>query len=156
VARHLVPAQDAIVGYIAPIETARIAEIDWSFRPPHPGGQPFDAREQEPIFVEARIEDLDRRIRIALARLPGCERFGCDRSERSGSTDGCDGITSRIHWPSSLLGIRLARASLMRSAELAASLGAPRMPNCTAGPSPACCPRAASDAAALPSSVMNW
>src|SRR5262249_59937332 len=37
VARHLVPAQDAIVGYIAPIETARIAEIDRTLRPPRAG-----------------------------------------------------------------------------------------------------------------------
>jgi hypothetical protein len=44
----------------------------------------------------------------------------------------------------------------MRTAELAASLGAPRMANCTAGPSP-CCARDASGhaAAAPPSSVMN-
>ena len=60
------------------------------------------AGEQETIFVEARIEDLNRGIRIALARLPGCERFVCGCSERRGSTDRCEGITSRMHWPYSL------------------------------------------------------
>src|ERR1700730_12953653 len=50
-------------------------------------------------LLKARIEDLNRRIRIALARLPGRERFVCGCSERRGSTDGCEGITSRMHCP---------------------------------------------------------
>src|ERR1700694_1372716 len=57
-AGHLVPAHDTIVGDIAPINAARIAEIDRPLGPAHAGGQPFNAGEQEPIFVEARIAPL--------------------------------------------------------------------------------------------------
>src|SRR6516225_8170416 len=96
-ADHLVPSHDAIVGDIAPIDATRIAEIDRPLGPAHPRGQPFNPGEQEAIFVETRIEDLNGWIRIAFARFPGCERFGCGRRERRGSTYRCEDMTSCMH-----------------------------------------------------------
>jgi len=95
-AGRVVPPHDAIVGDVAPIDATRIAEIDRPLGPAHSRGQPFNPGEQEAIFVETRIEDLNRWIGIAFARLPGCERFGRDRSGRRGSTDGCEDITSAM------------------------------------------------------------
>src|SRR5262249_3592894 len=67
----LVPAHDAVVRDVAPQHAARIAEPDRPLAPAHAGREPLDAREREAIFGEARIEDLHRRVGIALARGPG-------------------------------------------------------------------------------------
>src|SRR5262245_59765369 len=72
----LVPAHDAVVGNVAPKETAGIAEIDRALVKAAAGREPFDAWKREPVFVEGRIKTLLRRVGIALARLPGrqCRR----------------------------------------------------------------------------------
>src|SRR5262249_30840123 len=75
-----------IVGNVAPKHAARIPEIDRSLRPAHAGGEPLHARQRQTIFGKARIENLDRRIGIALARLPTAERGAreCCRRGRAG------------------------------------------------------------------------
>ena len=81
----LVPAHDAVVGNVAPEQAARIAEVDRPLAPAHAGGEAFDAREREAILGEARIKDVDRRIRITFARLPAPERRagGCHCEDRA-------------------------------------------------------------------------
>jgi hypothetical protein len=72
----LVPAQDAVIGNVAPQETARITEIDRTLVKTASGREPLDPGKREPVFVERRIETLHRRVGITLARLPGrqCRR----------------------------------------------------------------------------------
>src|SRR5262245_27159452 len=83
-----IPAHDAVVGDVAPKQTARISEIDGSLAPAHARGEPLDTRERQPIFCKARVEDLDRRVGIALARRPTAERGAgeCRRRGRAGSS----------------------------------------------------------------------
>src|SRR5262245_42323319 len=84
---RLVPAHDAIVGNVAPKHTARIPEIDRPFGPAHASGEPLHARQRQTISRKARIENLDRRVGIALARLPSAERGAgecCCRSRAGG------------------------------------------------------------------------
>src|SRR6266446_669042 len=70
----LIPAQDAVVGNVAPQQAARVAEPYRTFTPARAGEKPFDAGVEHAIFQKARVEDLDGRVRIALARLPAAER----------------------------------------------------------------------------------
>src|SRR5215470_13039799 len=67
---RLIPAQNAIVGDVAPEEGARIAEPHRPFTPARPGIEPLDARLRNAIAREARIEVLHPRVRIAGAFLP--------------------------------------------------------------------------------------
>src|SRR6266568_6165355 len=67
----LVPAHDAVIGNVAPQETARITEIDRAVVKTAAAREPLNAGKREPVFVEGRIETLHRRVGIALARLPG-------------------------------------------------------------------------------------
>src|SRR5262249_14852136 len=112
--RRLVPAHDAIVGNVAPEHAARISEIDRSLAPARAGGGPPHARQRQTIFGKARIENPDRRVGIALARLPTAER-GAGECCRRGRAGGGGEIASReFHggashaWPRSL---RIAWAS---------------------------------------------
>src|SRR3954451_8725692 len=81
-AGFLVPAHDAVIGDVAPQQTARIAEIDRPLVETAAAREPLDARKRDPVFVEGRIETLNRRVRIALARLPRrqCRRRKSHRS----------------------------------------------------------------------------
>jgi len=74
----LIPAHDAVIGNVAPQETARITKIDRALIKPATGREPLDAGKREPIFVEGRIETLHRRVGIALARLPGRQCRRCE------------------------------------------------------------------------------
>src|SRR2546430_14494565 len=75
----LVPAQDAVVGNVAPQHIASVADPDRALAPARAGGKPFHAGEQHVILREARVEIVDRRIRIEPAELladaPGGERI---------------------------------------------------------------------------------
>src|SRR5262245_19493874 len=83
----LVPAHDAVIGNIAPQETARIAEVDRALVKTAAGREPLDAGKRKPVFVEGWIETLHRWVGIALARLPGrqCRRrkSHCGRCTRA-------------------------------------------------------------------------
>src|SRR5262249_31630055 len=70
----LIPPQDAVVGDVAPQEAARVAEPNRALAPPCAGVEPLDAGIENAIFQKARIEDLDGRVWITLARLPAAER----------------------------------------------------------------------------------
>src|SRR5258705_13440560 len=75
-AGFLVPAHDAVIGNVAPQKTAHIAEIHRALVETAAVREPLDARKREPVFIEGRIEILNCRVRIALARFPGrqCRR----------------------------------------------------------------------------------
>src|SRR5262245_14311940 len=45
----LVPAHDAVIGNVAPQETARITEIDRALVKTAAGREPLDARKREPV-----------------------------------------------------------------------------------------------------------
>src|SRR5262249_10259643 len=92
--RSFIPAHDAVVGDVAPKQTSRVTEINRAFAPAHPGGEPLDAPVSQPIFSKARVENLDRRIRVALARLPAAER-GARECRRRCRTGGANEIASR-------------------------------------------------------------
>src|SRR6266480_7042580 len=83
----LVPAHDAVIGNVAPQETARITEIDRALVKATAGCEALDAGKREPVFVEGRIETLYRGVGIALAWLPGrqCRRreSHCGRCTRA-------------------------------------------------------------------------
>ena len=66
----LLPAHDAVVGDVAPHQVAAGAEPGRSLAPAHAGGKPLHAGEAQPVLAEARIEDLDGRVGIALAGPP--------------------------------------------------------------------------------------
>src|SRR5262245_44636386 len=72
----LVPAHDAVIGNVAPQETAGIAEVDRALVKTAAGREPLDAGKRKPVSVEGRIETLHRWVGITLARLPGrqCRR----------------------------------------------------------------------------------
>src|SRR5262249_18654526 len=72
---------------VAPINATGVAEINRPFAPAHAGREPFDTGKRQPILVEARIQHLNRRVGVALARLParrgprrggGNHRYGAD------------------------------------------------------------------------------
>src|SRR6266496_6062340 len=62
----LLPFHDAVVGDVAPQQVAAVAEPHRPLGPAHAYREPFDARQQEAVLGEARIERLHGRIRIAL------------------------------------------------------------------------------------------
>ena len=66
----LFPLEDAVVGNIAAQQIAPVAEPHRAFGPAQPGGQPFHRRQFQPVFLEARIERVDRRIGIMGRRPP--------------------------------------------------------------------------------------
>src|SRR5262249_43012908 len=88
----LVPAHDAVVGNVAPQQAARIAEIDRALAPAHVGRDALDAGKGQTITRKTRVEDLDRRIRGTLARLPAAE--GCARDHRCADRAGADEQTA--------------------------------------------------------------
>ena len=69
-ARLLLPLEDPVVGDVAPEEVAPVAEPGRSFRPAKAGSQPLDLGQLDAVLREARVEDPDGGIGIALARLP--------------------------------------------------------------------------------------
>src|SRR5262249_22274553 len=90
---RLVPAQDAIVGDIAPEKGARVAEPGRAFAPARPGVEPLDACLRNAVAREARIEVLHPRVRIARTLLPGGEgrpgqgrRCGCAQACEHGAS----------------------------------------------------------------------
>src|SRR4051794_34688908 len=60
----LVPTHHAVVGDVAPEQRAEITEPYGPFGPAHAAGDALDARCLDAQALEARIEDLDRRVRI--------------------------------------------------------------------------------------------
>ncbi len=73
-AGFLVPAPDAIARHVAPEQIAPVAEPDRPLAPTRAGPETFDARERQPVFVEAPIERLNERIGITQARRPAAAR----------------------------------------------------------------------------------
>ena len=63
----LLPAHDAVVGDVAPQQVAAVAEPGRPLAPAHARGEPLDAGEPQAILAEARIEELDGRVGIAVA-----------------------------------------------------------------------------------------
>ena len=66
----LFPFDDAVVGNVAAQKIAPVAEPHRAFGPAQAGGQPLHGREFQPVFFEARIERMDRRIGIIGRRPP--------------------------------------------------------------------------------------
>src|SRR5262249_56392152 len=93
----------------APKHATRIAEISRSLAPAHAGGEPLHARKRQTIFRKARIENLDRRVGIALARLPTAER-GAGECHRRGRAGGGGEMASReFHGRTSRVWLRFLR-----------------------------------------------
>src|SRR6266850_1379517 len=74
-ARLLVPAHHAVVRDVAPQEVAPVAEPHRPLVPAAVRGDALHLRQPELVAVEARIDHLDRRIRVAAARLPSRRRL---------------------------------------------------------------------------------
>ena len=95
----LVPAHDAVVGNVAPQQAARVAHPHRPLAPAHAGREPLHAGIVDLVFGEARIENLDGRVRIAFARLPAPEGLrreaggGRDRRARAQHVSSC-----HLHW----------------------------------------------------------
>ena len=68
--RLLVPAHDPVVRDVAPQDIAPVPEPRRTFGPAEARDQPLDLGGVEPVAREARVDDLDRRVGVALARLP--------------------------------------------------------------------------------------
>src|SRR5205807_10066065 len=64
------PLHHAVVRDVAPQQIAAIAEPHRPLVPAHARRDSLDFGQPEAVAPEARVDDLDRRIRIALARLP--------------------------------------------------------------------------------------
>ena len=84
-----VPAEDAIVGNVAPQKIVAVAEPDRAFGPARAGVEAFDGSVALNIFCEARVDDFDRGIGIRdgifvflLAR--DCERLEGQRGGGAG------------------------------------------------------------------------
>src|SRR5438309_1689279 len=73
-AGFLLPLHDAVVRDVAPQKVAAVAEPHRTLVPARARSNSFHLREREAIAREARVDDLDGRIRVALARLPLSER----------------------------------------------------------------------------------
>jgi hypothetical protein len=95
-AGFLVPAHDAIVRDVAPQQAARVAEPDRAFIPAAAARDALDRGLRDSVFVERRIERLDRGIRISFGRLPRGERLRRDRGERDHGARGRKHLTSRL------------------------------------------------------------
>jgi hypothetical protein len=67
----LVEFHDAVVGDIAAQQVAPFREIGGAFRPAHAGGYLFQRTAVDAVSGEAGVEDLDRRVRVALVRREG-------------------------------------------------------------------------------------
>src|SRR5262245_16615922 len=68
-AGRLVITHDPVIRDVADEQVAAVAEPYRPLRPAHACGELLDRAGEEPIFGKARIEDLHRRIRIALVWL---------------------------------------------------------------------------------------
>lgn len=79
-----VPTHDAVVGDVADQQVTPVADPHRSFGPTHAGGEFFHAGVENPQFEKAVVEDVNERIRVALA-----QGF-CGRREagQSGAADG--------------------------------------------------------------------
>src|SRR5260221_7511646 len=66
----LLPFHHPVVRDVAPQQIAAVAEPHRPLAPAEAGRQALDAGQGDAIFREAGVQDFDRRIRIALARLP--------------------------------------------------------------------------------------
>ena len=66
----LVPAHHAVVGDVAPQQVAAVAEPHRALGPAEAGRQPLDRGAGDAVLREARIEDLDGRVGVALGGLP--------------------------------------------------------------------------------------
>ena len=78
-AGFLFPFDDALVGNVAAQQIAPVAEPHRAFGPAQSRGQPFHRRQFQPVFLEARIERVDRRIGIIGRRPPaGAWGFASD------------------------------------------------------------------------------
>jgi hypothetical protein len=64
------PFQDAVVRDVAAQQIAPVAEPRRPFGPSQPGRQPLDRRQFQPVFFEARIHGMDRRIGIIRGGTP--------------------------------------------------------------------------------------
>src|SRR5262249_6313753 len=95
-AGFFVPAHDPVVGDVAPQETTGVAEIDRPLAPAHAAGEPFPGALGNAMLCKARIENLNRRIGIALVRFPAAQRRPAERRRRNRAGSGND-IASRDH-----------------------------------------------------------
>src|SRR5262249_35494476 len=101
-ARLLLPPHDAVVGYVAPQEVAAVAEPHRPFAPAHARGDALDLGLRDAVAREAPVDDPDRGIGIALARLPLRERARYGGKRRSGRACGEYRASLRIHCSPSL------------------------------------------------------
>src|SRR4029079_13221703 len=69
----LVPTRDAVHRRVRPQQVAAVAKPARAFGPAVAGGEALERGVVNPVLVEARIEGSYRRVRVALARLPGAE-----------------------------------------------------------------------------------
>src|SRR5439155_24880517 len=91
-----------VVGNVGEQEIAAFGKIRRPFGPAHAGGDLFDGRGIEPVFCKAGIEDLHRRIGIALVRRERKRLRAGGAGEKRGSSSGagpCEQVASRhVHW----------------------------------------------------------
>src|SRR6185437_12857053 len=66
----LFPLEDALVRDVAAEEVAAVADPNRAFRPAQPRRQSFYCRQFQPVFLEARVKRLDRRVGIKGCRTP--------------------------------------------------------------------------------------
>ena len=59
---------DPVVGDVAPQQISAIREIGGPFRPAHAAGDLLHRAAVDAVFQEARVENFERRLRIALVR----------------------------------------------------------------------------------------
>src|SRR5438445_5696232 len=90
-AGFLLPLHDAVVRDVAPQKIASVAEPHRALAPAHARSNSFDLRQREAVAREARVDDLDGRIRIALARLPRSRSlcYGAGHRRQRGNASPC-------------------------------------------------------------------
>src|SRR5713226_3416648 len=134
----LLPLHHPVVRDVAPQEIAAVAEPYRPLAPAKAGRQTLDRGEGQAIFGEARIQDLNRRIRVSLARLP--HGFPLDfasvqsppplrgrarvEGKRDAHQDSCAALSRKLAC-ASLLPRRRARCDTMQAAALPPTLTSP-------------------------------
>ncbi|BBP64434.1 hypothetical protein PHLH5_19750 [Pseudomonas sp. Cab53] len=71
IAGDFIPAHDAVVGNVTDQQVTTVADPHRPFRPAQAGGELFHAGVEDAQVHEARVEDIDQRVRVTLA-----QRFG--------------------------------------------------------------------------------
>src|SRR5262249_23872140 len=96
--RRFVPAQNAIVGDVAPKQATRITKPGRPFAPTRTGIEALDARVTDAVTREGRIEVLHAWIRITRAFLPGRESAPRQRGRCGTPRAGKHGASADVHY----------------------------------------------------------